>query len=87
MHGTDSPLDFANLPMEATASRGMDEGDDWLSTNWSFPEEGFDLEDAILRLIQKAIDQANGNVTAAARILGVPRDYVRYRLAKAEGSD
>jgi DNA-binding protein Fis len=29
-----------------------------------------------------AISQANGNISEAARILGVPRDYIRYRLKK-----
>ena len=29
-----------------------------------------------------ALDQADGNVSAAARLLGVPRDFVRYRLGQ-----
>ena len=45
-------------------------------------EGEFDLEVAINRLIQKAIEQAGGNISGAARLLGVPRDYVRYRLQK-----
>jgi len=65
----------------------MDSGADWLAVNWRFPEQGFDLEEAVLRLIRKAIEESNGNVSAAARKLGVPRDYVRYRLQKTkEGS-
>ena len=82
MNGTDAPLNFPNLPGGSTASQGVDAGNEWLSPGWTFPNEGFDLEEAILRLIQKAIDQADGNVSAAARILGVPRDYLRYRLSK-----
>ena len=57
--------------------------DDWLNTSFSFPSSGFDLEKEILRLIRQAVDQTNGNVSEAARILGVPRDYVRYRLQKS----
>ena len=87
MNDPGSPLDFPNLPGGTNAPQGMDAGDDWLSPGWAFPDEGFDLEDAILRLIRKAIGQANGNVSSAARILGVPRDYLRYRLAKAKKSD
>ena len=35
-----------------------------------------------------ALAQADGNVSAAARLLGVPRDYVRYRLGpKARKTD
>ena len=36
---------------------------------------------AINRLIQHALQQTSHNVSAAARLLGVSRDYVRYRLA------
>jgi two-component system response regulator AtoC len=54
--------------------------DEWLNPAFSFPEEGFDLEGATLRLIQKALDQCGGNVSKAARILGVSRDFIRYRL-------
>jgi DNA-binding protein Fis len=50
------------------------------------PKNGFDLEQEMLRLIDLAISQANGNVSEAARLLGVPRDYVRYRLKKGQGS-
>jgi DNA-binding NtrC family response regulator len=51
---------------------------DWLRADFDFA--GFSLEDAIDRFVQVALQQADGNVSAAARLLGVPRDYVRYRL-------
>ena len=66
-----------------TETAGINAGD-WLNPSFSFPETGIDLEKELLRLIKLAIDQANGNVSQAARILGVPRDYVRYRLQKKE---
>jgi DNA-binding NtrC family response regulator len=53
---------------------------DWLSPGFVFPETGFFLEEANNRFIQLAMVQAGGNVSAAARLLGMPRDYVRYRL-------
>ena len=56
--------------------------DDWLNENFSFPKSGFDLENEIIRLIELAISQADGNISEASRILGVPRDYIRYRLQK-----
>ncbi len=61
--------------------------DDWFQAGYRFPESGFSLEGAILRLIQQAMTQTQGNVSASARILGVSRDYLRYRLApqKPEG--
>lgn len=44
------------------------------------PAEGFVLDELILELIHKALEQTGGNVSAAARMLGVTRDFVRYRL-------
>ena len=51
---------------------------DWLNPTYDFA--GFSLEAAIDRFIQVALQRAGGNVSAAARLLNVPRDYVRYRL-------
>lgn len=63
------------------ANRPLVDNSDWLNPNWTFPENGdFSLEDAINRLIQKGLDQTGGNVSATARLLGVSRDYIRYRL-------
>ena len=55
---------------------------DWLNPSFVFPKDGFDLEKEMLRLIDQAISQTNGNISKAARLLGVPRDYIRYRLQK-----
>ncbi|MBM3846350.1 MAG: sigma-54-dependent Fis family transcriptional regulator [Verrucomicrobia bacterium] len=54
---------------------------EWLNPAFVYPSEGFSLDDAINRMIQKALDQTKGNVSAAARLLGVSRDYLRYRLS------
>jgi DNA-binding NtrC family response regulator len=51
---------------------------DWLNPDYDFAN--FSLEAAIDRLIQVALQRSGGNVSAAARLLNVPRDYVRYRL-------
>ncbi len=61
--------------------------DDWLNPGWEFPEDGIDLEAAIDRLIDCAIDSVGGNVTKAARKLRVQRDYIRYRKKKREERD
>jgi DNA-binding NtrC family response regulator len=55
--------------------------DDWLNPQFHLPTEGFQLEEAINRLIQLALQETNQNVSAAARRLGVSRDYLRYRLS------
>jgi DNA-binding NtrC family response regulator len=76
-----SALEFANLsgsPVPSGATLAV--SDDWLSSCYKFPDEGFDLEDAINRLVQLALNQSAGNVSFAARKLGVTRDFVRYRL-------
>jgi transcriptional regulator with GAF, ATPase, and Fis domain len=72
-------LNFAHLNIggtEATAPAA----DEWFNSRFRFPEHGFDLEQAIRRLIDHALNQTNHNVSAAARVLGVTRDYLRYRL-------
>jgi two-component system response regulator AtoC len=66
-------------PVAATEGRPSLPGD-WFVAGYRFPESGFSLEDAILRLIHHALDQKQGNVSGAARLLGVSRDYLRYRL-------
>ncbi|MHC1768613.1 MAG: sigma-54-dependent transcriptional regulator [Verrucomicrobiia bacterium] len=56
---------------------------DWFNPRFTFAGEGaFSLEEAINRLIQHALNQTHNNISAAARLLGVSRDYVRYRLAQ-----
>lgn len=81
--GEGGDLDFDSL--ERTTSQD-DGGTNWLNPVFALPEEGFDLEEAINTLVRKGLDQADGNVSAAARLLGVSRDYVRYRL-KEKGAE
>lgn len=52
----------------------------WFNPAFQFSESGFQLENAILYLVNLAMNQANGNISGAARLLGVTRDYLRYRL-------
>jgi DNA-binding NtrC family response regulator len=54
---------------------------DWFNPGFNFPPEGFLLDEAINRLIHHALAQTGQNVSAAARLLGVTRDYLRYRLS------
>ncbi len=74
----EKPLQFGFKEHEPPRSISAD----WLNENFSFPQKGFDLENEIIRLIQMAISQSDGNISEAARLLGVPRDYIRYRLKK-----
>lgn len=97
----DGPLSFAHLaPMttpgggvglvgevERRAESGVLEpgSGDWFNAGYRFPEEGFSLDAALMRLVGHAVRQAGGNVSAAARLLGVSRDVVRYRLEGRAG--
>ena len=78
MHERNELLTFNFNRNEATSLNSKD----WLNPSFHFPEEGFELEKEMLRLINMAIRQSNGNISEAARMLGVPRDYIRYRLKK-----
>ncbi len=84
----DDQLSFSGL----VSRRGMQGEDDakgaWLRQGFKFPEDGgFDLEQAIDHLVERALVQADDNVSGAARLLGVPRDYVRYRLKRKSGAE
>lgn len=63
---------------------GKADPNDWFNPRFRFPDQGFDLDQAIGRLIQHALAQTGNNVSAAARLLGVTRDYLRYRLSAAK---
>jgi two-component system, NtrC family, response regulator AtoC len=47
-----------------------------------FPEEGIALEQVERALLSMALERADGNQTRAARLLGISRDTLRYRLEK-----
>ena len=48
----------------------------------AIPDEGIDLEQVERRLVELALAKAEGNVTKAARLLGLTRDTMRYRIEK-----
>jgi two-component system, NtrC family, response regulator AtoC len=75
----DSGLTFPSLRTALPASGPSAAPVGWLA-DFRVPDQGFSLEHTIDYLVTQALAQTNGNVSAAARLLGVPRDYVRYRL-------
>jgi len=75
-------LEFAHLAPDRIQPATADGRPAWLSSGFRFPDSGFLLEGAIDSLMNLAMKQADGNVSGAARLLGVPRDFVRYRLKK-----
>ena len=50
------------------------------------PDEGLDLEELERRLILRALEKSEGNVTRAARVLGLSRRTLQYRLEKIQGA-
>ena len=57
------------------------------SQPFDLPSNGLDLSALERSLVRQAIERTNGNVTAAARLLGMNRDQVRYRLQKYRESE
>jgi two-component system NtrC family response regulator len=50
------------------------------------PDEGVDLERIERDLLQRALEKAGGNVTRAAKLLGLSRRTLQYRLEKIRGA-
>ena len=48
----------------------------------SLPESGLSLEKVEIELIQQALDKTSGNRSRAARLLGLTRDTLLYRMKK-----
>ena len=71
----DGPLEFAHLAGSAGPPAAG-----WRNPAWSLPAEGFSLDEAMNDLIAEALRATDGNVSAAARRLGVTREFLRYRL-------
>ena len=49
---------------------------------WDVLPNGISLEEVERRLIESALKRADGNKSEAARLLGLSRDTLRYRLEK-----
>ena len=49
---------------------------------WTLPDEGLSLEDLERDLVRQALAKAGGNKSQAARLLGLTRATLRYRIEK-----
>jgi len=70
-------IDVKHLPDEIVAADGERKGYAFV-----LPADGADLEDVERQLIQQALERTQGNKSAAARLLGLSRDTLRYRLER-----
>ncbi len=53
-----------------------------ISTRFRLPLDGIRLQDLERSLVEQALELSSGNQTQAAKLLGVSRDQLRYRMAK-----
>jgi DNA-binding NtrC family response regulator len=68
-----------HLPLEIrSASRPPGRGDQIVQ----LPDDGFRMEDVERSAIEQALARTRGNVARAARLLGMSRDTLRYRMKK-----
>jgi DNA-binding NtrC family response regulator len=72
------PIDVSDLVLSPLAVSAASADAD----RWKVPAGGVDLEDVERRLILSALEQSGHNKTKAARLLGLSRDTLRYRLDK-----
>ena len=53
-----------------------------VSSNFTLPESGIQLDQLEVSMIQQALDKTRGNQSKAARLLGLSRGTLIYRMKK-----
>ena len=69
-------IEESNLPLEMV-SRAEPK-----PSQFDLPEVGIDLEQVEIDLIKQALDRTNGNRSRSAKLLGISRDTLLYRMQK-----
>ena len=81
----DEMLREMHLPKELTAIHPRDDSPS-LPFDFPIPSTGIDLEDVVDQftqyLLEKAMRMKDGNISHVARLLGIPRGNLRYKLEK-----
>ncbi|MBX7223061.1 MAG: sigma-54 dependent transcriptional regulator [Blastocatellia bacterium] len=54
---------------------------------FELPEQGVAIEEVENSLVRQALERCHGNQTQAAKLLGISRDQLRYRLKKIESPE
>ncbi len=77
-------LDFTHLDAPPESASGDRQIPSLMNPLWRLPGDDFQFEESLKELtravIEEALREEDGNVSAAARRLGVARDFIRYRL-------
>jgi DNA-binding NtrC family response regulator len=75
---SDLPEEIRGVPAPvASAGNGDGRGD-----GFRLPEGGYPLDRMEEEMVRQALDRASGNQTRAARLLGISRDALRYKIKK-----
>jgi transcriptional regulator with PAS, ATPase and Fis domain len=72
-------LDVDDLPTEILNRQEPGAGDE---ERFSLPEDGLSLKGLEREMVRQALDKTRGNQTHAARLLGISRDALRYKMKK-----
>ena len=72
----DSLIGASHLPAEIKLGQSSSKSD------FQIPDQGVDLEDVEKQFILQALDKTEGNQSRAARLLGITRHTLRYRMDK-----
>jgi two-component system NtrC family response regulator len=78
----DDRLRFEDLPPQGLRPASSHQADDPFDTWPPLPDAGLSLVDLEHRIIQRVLVRTEGNVTAAAAYLKVPRHVLAYRMEK-----
>lgn len=85
MHDDDL-LREAHLPKELTTKHHSEDSPSLPFFDYPIPESGIDLEEVVdqftQHLIRKAMQIKGGNISHVAKLLGIPRGNLRYKLEK-----
>jgi DNA-binding NtrC family response regulator len=76
-------LDVVDIHLDTRPAKGASGG----SASSGFLPDGMTLEQWEDEMVQEALRRANGNKSQAARLLGLSRNALRYRLSKIGISD
>ncbi|MEN8148536.1 MAG: sigma-54 dependent transcriptional regulator [Planctomycetota bacterium] len=79
--GMGDSLDLDDLPSEIRERSGVG-GTESAEGVLSLPQGGVVLEELERDLVRQALKRSNGNQTRAAKLLGLNRDQIRYRIEK-----
>ncbi|MDF9392840.1 MULTISPECIES: sigma-54 interaction domain-containing protein [Methylococcus] len=69
-------IEESNLPLEITYRASTAKG------LFALPDMGIELEQVEMDLIRQALNRTNGNRSRSARLLGISRDTLLYRMQK-----